>query len=1153
MAAELHIALLGPLAVTLHGETLPDGAWRSRQERRLLGILLTARGTRVSTERLLDWLWPGADPAAAATTLRSTISGLRHTLEPAGGARASSRYILTRPGGYAWNSASGAWVDLEAFLALTGVRPKVEGSSAAPPPSSMPAPLSSRLERAIALYRGGYLADEPDAPWADDVREMLRERFLAALHELAELRLAAGELAVASDLARRGLEHDRMREPLYRTLMRAQAEAGDVAGALQTYERCRRALDEELGAAPAPQTRALHTAILQGDMLAGQRPTTDDRRSTMDEPIRSSAIIRRPSFPLHPLTRSPGHAPFVGRAAELAALREWIAALDDRRGGIVAIVGEAGIGKTRLVAEALREAGGGAVTIILRCTALERGLPFAALSEALRPLLRAAPIELLGRLPPAALAQVAELLPVVRERLPQLPALPAAPPAEGRNYLLDGLVDLAVALSREQALIIWCDDAQWADEATLATLGRLARRAPRHALLIFLAYRAEELVENAALHELLRALGRDMSLRPLILGRLDDGEVTQLLSALTQAPGQDSAALAARLGASAGGNPLFLSVAAQALLEARATAPQPDAAAPMPDLAGAPPLRDLVLARVDRLPEHARVLLEQLAVIGRAASLDLIEQLVGEPALDAARMLLERRLLVEEADGRLDFGHELVRSIVARSLSSPQRRALHRRAAEAVAALHGTRPERAAELAFHFEQVGRGAEAEVLRYALAAGDAARRSFGYRAAREHYDTALRAGERMAERAPAELVRRAFAGQLLMHEALLDWEGVTATAERYERWAATQPDQPPLVTLRRLVVLRALMGDLAGAAALSGEQARRRTGAPAAIDDMLRRTAIILRPADPLVAAGDWRLWSTHLLIANRQSPIVFTPDEPPPGSPADDLPTALGAEEATLPLFQIGWALLTQGHVRGAEPCLLRSYSLAVETSQAAVAVVSALQLAYLSDLCGDGAAAGRWMDTSLDTAQRAPEAAWASIWPRIHQAFSLLLDDQHAAARDEFMHVADDLRGLTAFQSHRSSVAAGLGLLDLAAGDLGRAGERLRGALAAPPALYGFVYVAAQLGLARIAALGRDLGTARALLGHALHYSATRGLLPEYARTALEIARIERDFGAPAPALPLLREAATLAGTGGLAPLAAAARALEERLHDWNE
>src|SRR5205823_3097630 len=128
-----------------------------------------------------------------------------------------------------------------------------------------------------------------------------------------------------------------------------------------------------------------------------------------------------------------------------------------------------------------------------------------------------------------------------------------------------------------------------------------------------------------------------------------------------------------------------------------------------------------------------------------------------------------------------------------------------------------------------------------------------------------------------------------------------------------------------------------------------------------------------------------------------SSTPFVPAQPLPGAPVDDLPALLGPDEAALALFQVGWVALMQGLLRDAEPCLLRAYDLAVETGQAAVAVVAALQLAHLNALRGEQATTARWLGISLDLAQQAPEAAWASIWPRIHQAFLLLLDDQHAA------------------------------------------------------------------------------------------------------------------------------------------------------------
>ena len=375
---------------------------------------------------------------------------------------------------------------------------------------------------------------------------------------------------------------------------------------------------------------------------------------------------------------------------------------------------------------------------------------------------------------------------------------------------------------------------------------------------------------------------------------------------------------------------------------------------------------------------------------------------------------------------------------------------------------------------------------------------------------------------------------------------------STAARYDSWASQRPGHPPIVTPRRLVLLRALMGDLAGAAALSVEQARRQPDATPALDDMLWRMAIVLQPVEQGIGDGGWGMGvgiaHLHPLPLTPIPYLPSLPAHPLPGIPAEDLPAALGADEAALALFQVGWAALMQGLLGDAEPCLLRAYDLALENGQAAVAVVSALQIAHLSALRGDADATSRWIATSLDMAQQAPEAAWAEIWPRIHEAFLLLLDDQHAAARDRFVLLAARLHDLPTFQSHRASVEVGLGLLDLARGNLARAAEQMERALASPQLLYGFVYVAARHGLARIAALRGELPAARATLAHALGYSARRSLLPEYVRTAIEIVRIERDFGDPAPALPLLRDAAELARAAGLNPLADAASALLARI-----
>jgi len=1187
MGAPLRIALFGSLTVQIGDRTLPDSAWRSRQERRLLALLVAARGRVIAADRLYEWLWSGSDSASAAVNLRSVVSNLRRLLEPEAD-RASRRYILTRSGGYAWNMESGAWIDVDEFLTLT--EPVVTGDTAVTAMHE-----TERLERAITLYCGDFLEGEQELAWVTMERERLRARYLDALRRLAEIKLERGDPMAATALAGRGIAIAPLSEPLWRVLMLAQAHAGDTAGALQSYERYRHLLDHELGASPSPQTQALHTAILRGDFgLRGARDRVDEnQRERLRTTEARSAIV--PPYAARP-PRSVA-TPIVGRQEELTLLRRWLADLDQRNGGIVTIVGEAGIGKTRLLTETLHIAADrGMLTLELRATPLDQGLPFAVVSEMLRLLLRNAPEQRLRQLPQFALAQIADLFPALRERLPDLPELPEVPPDERRNRQIEGLCELALALARTLPLVIALDDAQWADEATLATIGRLARQVSRRAILIFLAYRADELSDNPSLHSLLRTLGRDMLLRPLVLSRLDDSAVAELLAGLAGVETERVAHLAPQLATSTGGNPLALMVTVQALLESRgapslaALLPDLETGAPFPDPTEASQMRELVRARLDRLPPAARDLAEHLALINRPASLDLIERLGGASALEAAQILLERQILVEDDETHLSFNHDLVRSITAATLTSPRRRLLHHRIGEAMAELEGHLSERAAEIAYHFRQAGRFADRETLRYATDAGDHARRAFGYRDALRHYDAAIEAGERLGDNVPVEVMQRAFAGRLLTCETLLDWNGLEETSARYERWATQRGVTPPtLVAPRRLVLLRALMGDLAGAAAISAAHAARTQKGGCveplpSIADMLWRTALILQP-DPLPAAAERSRASLRDRRSRVDDPLFvqadtvsretdeqgvqhadvlpsndvdaswrtfpsFTPAPPVPGNPAEELPELLGPDEAAAALFQIGWAALMQGLLRSARPCLLQSYALAVETGQAPAAVVSALQLAHLNALAGKSDETTIWLERSLETATRASEAAWASIWPRIHQGFLWLIDDRLAQAEQRFVEMAARLAGAPAFQSHRAGVAVGMGMIALARGDLAGAAAHFREALRAPHQLYGFIYVSAHHGVARLAALRSDLPRARATLLHTLCYSAQRSLLPEYVRTVIEVARIERDFGDPAPVLYHLRVAARLARDAGLAPLTSAASALYTRLEE---
>ena len=253
---KIYITTFGTLQVTREDLAVTESDWHTRQARQLLKILITERPRPVSTDLLIEILWPNSTPHAAATTLRSAINALRNVLEPDRPNRAPSRYVVTQAPGYAFHLTSDIWLDVEEF------ERKLNLAHNTPDPGR-------RLqlhEEALDLYGDDYLISDPYADWLQTERDRLRERFFNALLQVAELYAETGHYADAITACRRMLARDEVRENAYQALMRYQAESGDSAGALLTYERCRTILSEELGADPSPLTQQLHQRILNGEI-----------------------------------------------------------------------------------------------------------------------------------------------------------------------------------------------------------------------------------------------------------------------------------------------------------------------------------------------------------------------------------------------------------------------------------------------------------------------------------------------------------------------------------------------------------------------------------------------------------------------------------------------------------------------------------------------------------------------------------------------------------------------------------------------------------------------------------------------------------------------------------------------------------------------
>jgi DNA-binding SARP family transcriptional activator len=223
-----------------------DSALPGRQGRLAFAFLAVNRNRQVSRDTLVDVLWPEERPALVDTALNALVSKLRKAIEP-GTVEGRSELRLVLPD---------AWVDVEA--AFEGIhRAEAAVARSAWPEVWGPARV------ALHIVRRGFFHGE-SAPWVEEQRTSLEDVERRALEAIAESSLELGPAEHDSAL-RSGRDLVRLapfRESGYRLLMRALAAEGNIAEALNVYDGLRIRLREELGAAPSPETQALHRELL---------------------------------------------------------------------------------------------------------------------------------------------------------------------------------------------------------------------------------------------------------------------------------------------------------------------------------------------------------------------------------------------------------------------------------------------------------------------------------------------------------------------------------------------------------------------------------------------------------------------------------------------------------------------------------------------------------------------------------------------------------------------------------------------------------------------------------------------------------------------------------------------------------------------------
>jgi serine/threonine protein kinase len=747
----LHISLLGDFRL-ISGET-PITSIDSPRLQSLLAYLALRRTAPQPRSRLAFLMWPDSTDEQALTNLRNAVHKLRHAWPNADAFLRIARQDLQ------WQAARPdvPWTldvqDFERTLSRAHEAEQAKDLKAA----------REALTQAVELYQGDLLPGCYDE-WIIPERDRLRQACLQALDRLIDLLEDERDYATAISMALRLLRLDSLHEATYRQLMRLYAASGDRASALRIYHACTTILERELGAEPGRATREVYERLLQKEE-EGETKEPEESRVTLV-----------------------AATPLVGRQKEWERLQAAWNNVASGRPHMVVLIGEAGVGKTRLAEELLNWVGRqGIVTSSAHCYAAEGALAYAPVAawlrfDALRPNVSA--------LAPTWRSEVARLLPDLLESDPHLPRPGPLTESWQRQRLFEALA--RAVLSGHAPRVLHLDDLQWCDRETLEWLHYLLHFDPNAPLLLVGTIRAEEMPDSSPLASLLSSLRRDGLITEIEPGPLNAADTAFLAS---QIAGSDlTSPDVAVLYKETEGNPLYI------VETMRAGTLNSDRAAPVSTCQVSPAQKSLlpqtvqavIAARLAQLSPPARELINLAAVIGRAFTFAVLAQASGadeDTLVSGLDELWQRRIVREQGQDAYDFSHDKIREVAYTALSAARRRLLHRKVAEALVIVHKSNPGAVSgQIAVHYERANFLQEA--ISYSRQAGEAAQQIFANEEALAAYQKALH----LLERTPLLAEKQEIAAQC--YERIGDSVAISGEAERAEDAYQKALDQLPV---------------------------------------------------------------------------------------------------------------------------------------------------------------------------------------------------------------------------------------------------------------------------------------------------------------------------------------------------------------------
>ena len=734
----VRLGLLGDIEVRVDGHLVEVG--HARQQC-VLAALLADANRAVPVTQLVDRVWGDHAPHRVRETLYNYLSRLRHAL-----ALIPEIGLLRRPGGYVLTVDPMA-VDLHRFHHLVGRARAIEDDDQA----------LALFEQALGLWRGEAFAGL-DTPWAAVLRDTLAQDRFAAELDATDLQLRRGRHGwLLSEIAARAEAHP-LDERAAGHMILALYQNGRQAEALDHFAQLRQRLAEDLGIDPGPALQRLHHDILtQAPALTW--PIVPAMRTVPAAEVIGPQVIGPEVIgpavigpevigpqvigpePARAAAR-PDHAAdvFVGREAPMQLLADRLAMVRTGRGQTVLVAGEAGIGKTSLLRRFARQAGvpaaWGACPEHVAAPPL---WPWERVLQAVRALSpdHAVPAGLSGLLDGDAATD-----PPDPADPPDQPHQPDVADAAGAALrLFEAIGRYLSAATDGRVLVVVMDDLHWTDRTSLQLLAYLSEFLAASPVLLVASFRPQEV--SAALSDTLAALSRSGAERIELTG-LDDRETLALAGAIA---GFDvvTPTAATALRARTGGNPFFLREVIRLLNQ---ESPDHVNEARVP-----PPVREVVLRRVNRLPGKTVTLLSMAAIAGQEFDLEVVAEAASfevDAALEAIDPAVAAGLVVED-DRRLGwfgFAHALVAEALYEATGRWRRTRLHHRIGQITAKVWAGRDERVAEIARHWllaAELGPATAAKAAAYAAGAARAADARLAHEAAAESWSQSLAAAE------------------------------------------------------------------------------------------------------------------------------------------------------------------------------------------------------------------------------------------------------------------------------------------------------------------------------------------------------------------------------------------------------------------------